>query len=141
MVKTIRTRIYECEICGEKFFERGKAIRHESKKSIPKYKVSESVNSHYPLKGKDGLDYAFTTFKVLNYAAKKHSFEYTLVPTTIQQYHKTDGGYTSPIIFKSNSEWKADNEEDKAVLNSLEGRLREEIIMPEERLRKELRFG
>lgn len=141
MVKTIKTKIYECEICSEKFFEKGKAIRHESKKSIPKYKVSESVNGHYSLKGKDGLEYAFTTFKVLDYTAKKHSFVYTVVPTTIQRYQKMSGGYTSPIIFKSNSEWKADDEEDKAILKSLEGKLKEEIILPEERLRKELRFG
>ena len=138
MVKTIKS--YECEICGNKFFDKTAAVKHETKKTAPKYKISEEVEGHHVIGKINEEQYVFTSFKVLSYKKKGHSFDYTLEPLTIQAF-RPPCAYTSPIIFKKNSGWKAETEQEKGIINSLEGKLLPKVIIRENELRKMLVFG
>jgi len=138
MVKTIKA--YECEICGNKFFDKKAAVKHETKKTAPKYKISEEVEGHQVIGKINGEQYVFTSFKVLNYKKNGHSFDYILEPQTIQAF-RPPCAYTSPIIFREKSGWKAINKEEKGIIKSLEGKLLPKVIIRENELRKMLAFG
>ncbi|MBI2046998.1 hypothetical protein HYT26_02445 [Candidatus Pacearchaeota archaeon] len=138
MVKTIKA--YECEICGNRSFDKKAAIKHETKKTAPKYKISEEVEGHYVIGKINEEQYVFTSFKVLGYRKKGHSFNYTLEPQTIQAF-RPPCAYTSPIIFRGKSGWKAETRQKKAIIKSLESKLSLQVIIREDEIRKMLVFG
>src|SRR3989344_7002732 len=110
-------------------------------RNSPKFKKGEEVEGHVTLRSLDGYFYAFNHFRVLSCIQKGPSFEYALEPLTLQSYSPISNSYSNPVIFKVRGEWKAYNEEEREVLGSLEGKLKDKIVLPEREVRRELRFG
>ncbi len=163
MVKSVRIDAYECERCGNKFFEKEIAEKHEKSPEKPRFKLNEEVIGHYPISKLDGAEYAATTFRVLGVKKEEHSFNYTLKLMHIEQYDQS-GCYSSPsifrgdslnkykegkrikiskvkmnigslpFIFRTSSGWILLDEECKKVFKSLGEKLEETVILPENRI-------
>ncbi len=133
MVKSIQTKAYECEVCGNKFFEKDVAEKHEKSPEKPRFELNEEVKGHYIIGKVNWKEYAITTFKILDIKKGKHSFLYILEPIYIETYHES-GCYSTPFIRKKNSEWIGIHEEDKKLIKSLERKLNEKIVLSERHL-------
>ena len=145
MVTTIKGDIHICDVCGERSLDKTKLEEHEKSPINPLFSVGEEVAGHYSIS--ENPAYAFTSFRVLEINKEKHVFKYNLEPTFIQAYHSRPHYYSGPCIPKKGSEWSPSNEEDKKVLDSLEGKLSDiplnclTISLSEDKIRPQLKFG
>jgi len=131
MVRTITAEVFICEVCGDKFLDKGTAIRHEKSTGTPKFKIGEEVEGHYQMKEIGAGDICVLSFKVLGIEKKEHQFLYALKPGYgMLMRHCSYGGHMSLSY-----------DEERRFLQIHKDELKKQIILPGSELNPELRFG